>query len=397
MRGLLLVAATLGPTPPFPQDDAAAIAAGRASLERDDPAAALRAFSSVLARRPEDPAALQGVSRALVLLGRFEEALVHLDRYARAVPDHAGIRTTRGYLFHRTGKAREAEVDLRRAIELQPESPGPYSVLAQVLRGTSRTEESVGLLREGIERSPRDAAIRQELGESLALLGRDREAERAFREALAIDPGLVEARFRLGTVIERDARASEAVAEWERVARERPAHRGAWYRLARAHAAAGRGEESRKAQARFREISTLEERREALRGRLKAYPGDLSARFELVEALLALGEPASALGWLVDLPDDPATRGRTFALLGRAELALHHFDSAAAALAKAKALSPQDLAVRLDLARSHLGARRPGPAAEEVRQVLARSPGNEGALALEKEIAALPATSGGAR
>ncbi|MCI0588192.1 MAG: tetratricopeptide repeat protein [Planctomycetes bacterium] len=397
MRGFLLAAAILGPPPSSPQDDAAAIAAGRASLDRNDPAEALRHFSSVLARKPEEPGALQGVARSLLLLGRFEEALVPLDRYARAVPDHAGVRTMRGYVHHRIGKAREAEADLRRAIELQPESAGAYAVLAQVLRGTSRTDESVGLLRKGIERCPRDAEIRQELGESLALLGRDREAEPEFREALALDPGRVEARFRLGTVLERGPRPGEAIAEWERVVREKPSHRGAWYRLARAYAAAGRAEEGRAALARFREISTLEERQEALRNRLKAYPGDLAARFELAEALLSLGEPAAAIGWLIDLPDDPATRGRTLALFGRAELALRHFESAAAILARAKALAPEDLSVRLDLARSHLGARRLGPAAEEVREVLARSPGNAGALALETEIGALPATRGSGR
>jgi tetratricopeptide (TPR) repeat protein len=285
---------------------------GKALLARNDPVGALQIYREVLARRPEEPGALHGAAYCLLLLERYEEALDPIERLAARFPDRPSVHVNRGIALLHTGRPREAETDLRRAIEMRADIASAYVGLGTLLRLSDRAQEAIDVLREGSRATSGDPALLEALGETLAQAGRDAEAEESLREALRREPGRKEARFRLGVVLQRSGNAREALASWEEVVRLDPLHRGAWYSLGRAYAAAGEREKSRDALERFREISSLEERRETLEEALRARPDDLSRRTELAEVMLSLRKPAAALGILavspIPLPEEERIR-----------------------------------------------------------------------------------------
>ncbi|HET6202037.1 MAG TPA: tetratricopeptide repeat protein [Planctomycetota bacterium] len=396
MRLPLLLAAAVAPLfAPLqsPEEFAPQVAGGRARLERDDPAGALTVFLAILQRRPEHVPALQGASTSFLALGRFEEALALLERLARLRPQQPEVFHHRGYALYSLGRMSEAEADLRKSLQLRSDLAAASVVLGKLLRASRRAGEAVEVLRKGREASPSHAGILAELGDALAESGEDAGAEEALRESLRLDPAIADARFRLGIVFQRTGRGAEALAEWEKVVEQRPAHRGAWYQIARARS--GDPGRSREAVERFRTLSALEEKREHLEKRLRGNPEGGALRLEVAEVLLALEEPRAALGHLLLVGNDPSFADRALGLCGRAYLETSSFDEAARAFEGARSLAPDRPEHRLGLARAHRGAGRADAARAEVEGVLAGDPGNAEAAALLGELRRAPPAATG--
>jgi tetratricopeptide (TPR) repeat protein len=116
---------------------------------------------------------------ALARLGRFEEALVHLDDHVRVEPTSAGGHGNRGMVLRALGRVDEAIVAGRRALELNPNDIGAVQIVVAGDDGPGaalrRTEALAATVPDSwaIERIAGDLALAAgDLDEALVRWGR---------------------------------------------------------------------------------------------------------------------------------------------------------------------------------------------------------------------------------
>ena len=152
-------------------------------LDRDG-AQAVRHAREALSRKPGSPPALRLLGLALRRMGEMEEA-------------------------------GEAE---RQAIKAATRDPLLMTAAHALL--DNRLDEAEPLLRDRLKRDPRDYCAIRMLAELAARIGRLHDSENLLRRALELAPSFQAARANLATVLYRQHRAADALAELDRLATE---------------------------------------------------------------------------------------------------------------------------------------------------------------------------------
>jgi len=158
------------------------ISQASAIQEQGDIEGALSVYENILSQEPDDTEALEGASVCLLLLGRYDEALVFQERLAGLDPNNAQVRVELGfnYLNHQgrpvdaanvlgeaasldpsaknltywaqaliaCGEQGRAEEVLRRVIETEPSYAHSYEVLYRLLCSQARADEAQQLLEQ---------------------------------------------------------------------------------------------------------------------------------------------------------------------------------------------------------------------------------------------------------
>jgi Flp pilus assembly protein TadD len=153
-----------------------------------DPAAALSHHRAVLEQEPQNPAALFGVGRALLLLGRTREALGPLQQAVQLTPGDWATTFTYGRALLAAEDYSSAVNALRTARSLAPNEPASSANLAMALL---RMGDRPGAAREfaaAIALDGSDASLRLGLAISLDAAGQDSDAASAYREYLRLMP-----------------------------------------------------------------------------------------------------------------------------------------------------------------------------------------------------------------
>jgi tetratricopeptide (TPR) repeat protein len=131
-------------------------------LDRVDDA--IRDMEAVLARRPDDPTALNGLGYTLAdRTDRYEEAYELIERAYAQAPDSPAVIDSMGWVMFRLGRYEEAEAHLRRAWELQRD-PEIAAHLGEVLWTTGRIDEARDIWTDAIVDFPDDPALRETMG-----------------------------------------------------------------------------------------------------------------------------------------------------------------------------------------------------------------------------------------
>jgi tetratricopeptide (TPR) repeat protein len=78
-------------------------------------------------------------------LGRFADAIAHMERAERLDPLSAAVQSGFGRVLYRARRFDEAIVHLKSAIELDPRTPGTYHRLADVYEELGRFDEALAL------------------------------------------------------------------------------------------------------------------------------------------------------------------------------------------------------------------------------------------------------------
>jgi Flp pilus assembly protein TadD len=194
---------------------------------------------------------------------------------------------------------------------------------------------ALATLDRAAKEAPRDPRPRYLRGLALAKLGRPADAARAYREALALDPKLAKVRNELAIALEDAGLVDAALVEWRRAVGDDPKLEEAWVSWERA--LTGRRDAS----------AALKVLDDAIR----VLPDDLDLRIDRADVLRSLGRYEGAL---IDL-------------------------------AVARRLQPRSLAVRLDLIRVLVAAKRCGDARRELAPL---PPAHPEVVAIGKEVAA---------
>jgi tetratricopeptide (TPR) repeat protein len=179
----------------------------------------------LLAERRLEPIgsrAMNEAGKALLDVGRVDEAIRYFQRSIELKPDAAEPRYHIGSALARKGRVEEALAYLREAVELRPNLAVAHVNLAIVLARVGRLAEAETHFEEALRTKPDDAVTLYNLGSLLATQGRLDEAEKPLRRAAELSPGDAETRFALGSLHEARGDGAAALAAYRDAVELRP-------------------------------------------------------------------------------------------------------------------------------------------------------------------------------
>jgi len=188
---------------------------------------AMQHLEVLLQKSPEETELLTLKARSEYDLGRRDDAVRLLDEVVGKHPDYGPALRERGRVALAAEQFADAERWYRQALETMPFNYEVNWGLQQALRGlgqTAKAEEQLAVaqqLKDRIERiheirthemtlHPRDAALHAELGELLALTGQREMAEYWLLSALQLDPKLPQAHAALARLYDEQGNAAAA-------------------------------------------------------------------------------------------------------------------------------------------------------------------------------------------
>ena len=279
----------------------------------------------------------------------------------------------------------------RRVLDASPRQPEALHLLGMVAYQRRDLPTAVARLTEALALRDHDAVMHQDLGTILQAQGRAVDALAQYDRALALDPALDDAKFNRGTVLASLGRHEDAAACFADIVRRDPAQADAHHRCGMALHALGRRPEAierygaalalapHAVEVRYhlgnalREEGDFRAAADAYRDVLARRPQDAAARNNLGAALLGLGQRADAVAAFREAARlDPSFAGPQFNLAALLEGDAP--DEAIAALRRVVRLAP-------DHADAH---RRLG------RLLLARGAGDAAAAILRRAAALAP-------
>jgi tetratricopeptide (TPR) repeat protein len=237
----------------------AALGAALSQLHQTE--AAMAEFRIVLRADPKSIAALDGLSKALIVEKRYSEAVALLahapdeeplqldlaaaysgqDNTAMAVqilsrllakdPANLQAQVNLGLVFAGALRYDKAEDALRKADALSPDNVSVLTPLAMVLSRLDRKNEAIEVLRKVCALDPSSLDAHLNLGIALADENNVSSAFNEFSEAVRLAPDSATAHYNKGRVLVDMERKDEAKPELEASLRLDPDLAGSWYLL----------------------------------------------------------------------------------------------------------------------------------------------------------------------
>jgi len=136
----------------------------------------------------------------------------------REAPESAAEQAFLGNSYVEVGRYADALPHLEAALRLDPKHGSAESDLGAALMGLDRMPEALVHLQRGAALSPRDETIHFNLGKALARVSRPSEAAAAYERALALNPEFAPAHVNYGTLLFTQGRLEEALPHMQRAA-----------------------------------------------------------------------------------------------------------------------------------------------------------------------------------
>ncbi len=308
---------------------------GMVARGRKDHARAVDLFRRSLCARPGQPHVLNNLGNALVDLGRSADAIEAYREAVRVKPDYVDALTNLG-LAHLAGdEPALALAALERAVRGDPRSAKALAALGATLRALGRLEEALAAFRASLALRPNDIATLHNYAVALRISGDAQAAATILEACAAAEPGSAEIRYNLGHCQYDLGRLDAAMAAYRDAVALRPGYRDAHDSLNRLYWETG--------DARY-----LASYADAI----ERDPGNAGLLADLANWLSLGGRTDEA----ATLLDDALARGIDTALLrerlGQARAALGDLPTALGHFQAAIAAAPNEIAPRLDLART---------------------------------------------
>lgn len=179
-----------------------AIARVQASLERGDLSDVLDRTAELLAERPGDDAAHELRARALLALGRLDEAERHANDAVRIDPDEIRYRELLAEVLAGRGAHRDAAGEFGQLARRDPRSQDWLLAEARERLSASQPEMGVDAARRAVRLDPQNGAAQLALARGLTRIGDPAGSLAAASRAAALLPG------------DRGAREALADARW---------------------------------------------------------------------------------------------------------------------------------------------------------------------------------------
>ena len=140
----------------------------------------------------------------------------------RESPDNAEYRAYLGSALVEVGRFAEAMPHLEAALRLDQRSAAAHNDLGTALMMTGRLPDALGHFRRAVALAPRNEVMQFNLGNALKEAGQPDAAAGAYERALVLNPDFADARVNLAALLLSRGRAPDAVAHMERAVAVRP-------------------------------------------------------------------------------------------------------------------------------------------------------------------------------
>jgi tetratricopeptide (TPR) repeat protein/mono/diheme cytochrome c family protein len=144
------------------------------------------------------------------------------EQRVRETPGAAEHRAFLGGAYLEIGRFDDAIPHLQAAIRLDERLAGAHADLGTALMARGRLADALAHLQRAVALAPTDEGMHFNLGNGLKAAGRPAEAAAAYARALSLNPDFADARVNLGVLLFTSGRAREAVPHFERAVRLRP-------------------------------------------------------------------------------------------------------------------------------------------------------------------------------
>lgn len=191
---------------------------GEAAARNNDWQKSVAEFQKCLELNPYFDHAMTGLARALVSLGRMEEAKHWAQEALKRNPQNYGAWYALGYIESHENKAAAIE-DYQKALAIQNNFAPLHRDIGLLYFETKDYEASITHLSKAAELGLKDAQLFNFLGISYSRVGAGEKAIENYREALAINPNLAEAHLNLGRAYQTLGQRSEGQIEYETACR----------------------------------------------------------------------------------------------------------------------------------------------------------------------------------
>lgn len=239
---------------------------GEKLFEQRNFSAAEAELRRTLAGHPADARSRLLLARTLVELGRIPDGLAEIERalvskdadvrfqagkiarelaerrfadLERLAPDSAAVRELAGRHYELQGKLPEALREYRAAIAKEPLRPGLHYEAGNILWRARELDAAEQELKIELARTPHHGLANMRLGQLYIARNDEERAAPLLERAVQALPDSIEARRELGKALRKLNRLVEARAQWEAVAKARPADDQVHYLLANLYRALG--------------------------------------------------------------------------------------------------------------------------------------------------------------
>jgi serine/threonine-protein kinase len=263
-------------------------------------------------------------------MGARSESSSLLGKACSRQPKNFWVHREMGFALVLVGRFVDAVPFFRTAVQLRPDNPGAHEGLGLALSRNGQTEEALAAFRRAVELSPASHALHTRRVDALATAGYWKAAEAACRRAMEIDSTNYLTPFRLAEVLYKHKRVEDAILLCRKVIEIAPHFEEAHYALGDMFAQTARHEDAVKA---FRKVKELRAGKPpASLMKAAKYPADLM----LAQELAAVGRWQEAIAVLESVaarePKDfrfPLEAGKIYRSQGKTEDAANAFDKAA--------------------------------------------------------------------
>jgi tetratricopeptide (TPR) repeat protein len=162
-----------------------------------------------LERDPDDFESHVAAASGCLVLGRVDDAIVHLRAAVRLRPGDATAWNNLGFALRRAGDTEEAIDALRRAAQHAPDLAVAQRNLAQALDEAGRPAEALEHYERAVRLDPDSAEAHAALGHALHVAGRNAEALGRLEDAARLAPDAPEHLRNLAWVLSTTARPGD--------------------------------------------------------------------------------------------------------------------------------------------------------------------------------------------
>jgi len=134
----------------------------------------------------------------------------------RERPDSAEYRAFLGKSYVEVGRFADAVPHLEAAVRLDATTAGAQSDLGTALLALDRTPEALSHLQRAAALAPRDETVQFNLGNGYARASRPADAAAAYERALSLNPDFADAHVNYGTLLFTHGRLAEALPHLQR-------------------------------------------------------------------------------------------------------------------------------------------------------------------------------------
>jgi len=174
-------------------------------------------YQEMLKQNPGDMESAKKLAKALVGLGRYEEAIGTYDRLLEAHPQDRELRLEKARALSWAKRYPEALAEYDALLSLQPDNRVYLQEKAAVASWAGRYGESIALYERILQQDPGNMDARLGLARALSWSGKVNGAIRAFEEIATEGPGNVEAHLGLADAYRRIGDSGRAEAAYQQV------------------------------------------------------------------------------------------------------------------------------------------------------------------------------------